>query len=122
MLMSQYAGSRFVDLDDVNDGGPFQQTIAEVSIGNYGKPVIKFSNGRQLSVNVTNCGTLIEAFGEDSKDWIGETIEVYAGETKFKGEPTPSVLVRAIQRAPGEKKKPPKPKKLSTDMDDEIAF
>src|SRR6266511_4582255 len=120
MLMTKYAGSRFIDLDDVSDG-PFKQEIVEVAIGKYDKPVLKFRNGLQFSVNVTNVGTLIEAFGEESDDWIGETIELYKGQLKFKGEPKDSVLVRPIMRPAGVEKKKVAPKKPKYgDLDDDI--
>ena len=47
MLMTKYAGSRFIDLDDVSDG-PFKQVIDEVTIGQFDKPVLKFRSGLQF--------------------------------------------------------------------------
>lgn len=116
MLMTKYAGSRFIDLDDVSDG-PFKQVIDEVAIGKFDKPVLKFRSGLQFSANVTNVGKLIEAFGEDSDDWLGQTIELYKGPLKYKGEIQDGVLVRPT----GIEKKEAAPKK-SGDMDDEIPF
>ena len=122
MLMTKYAGSRFIDLDDVSEG-PFKQEIVEVVLGQYDKPVLKFKSGLQFSVNVTNCGTLIEAFGEDSDSWLGETIELYKGQLKFKGEPKDGVLVRPITRPAGVEKRKVVPKKPKHgDMDDEITL
>jgi hypothetical protein len=97
--------------------GPFKQVIDEVTIGQFDKPVLKFRSGLQFSANVTNVGTLIEAFGEDSDDWLGQTIELYKGQLKYKGETKDGVLVRPT----GVDKKKVTPKK-SGDLDDEISF
>jgi hypothetical protein len=122
MKMTKYAGSSFIGLDDVQ-GGPFRGTIAMVEHGSYDKAVITFSTGPRFSLNVTNTQTLIKAWGDESDDWIGEKVELYAGTVTFKGEPQASVLVRPLERKPGEKKvKPPKPKTYGGDMDDEIGF
>jgi hypothetical protein len=124
MKMTKYAGASFVGLDDVQDG-PIRGTIAAVDHGSFDRPVITFSNGMKFSCNKTNVGILIEEWGDESEDYLGEKLELYAGTTKFKGEDQPSVLVRPLPRAPGEKKVlPPKPKDSGTggDMDDEIPF
>jgi hypothetical protein len=125
MKMSKYAGSSFINYDDV-EGGPFRGTIAGVAHGSYDKAVVTFSSGQRFSLNVTNTQILIKAWGDESEDWIGEKAELYAGTVKFKGEETPSVLVRPLERKPGEKKvKPPKPATAgpaAIGMDDDIPY
>jgi hypothetical protein len=129
MDMSKYAGSAFLSLDDVQDG-PIRGEIATVEVGNFSRPVLTFTNGLKFSLNVTNTTALIKAFGKESGDWIGEWVELRAGMTKYQGEDTPSVLLRPLEREPGdEKKKPPKPaaapakaQQQGGDMDDSIPF
>ena len=102
---------------------PIRGVIAAVEPGSFNKPVLTLISGPRFSLNVTNTQTLIAAFGASSDDWIGETIELYAGTVQSKGVDQASVLVRPIARKAGEKKKlPPKPKSLGADMDDDIAF
>jgi hypothetical protein len=111
-------------VDDVQDG-PIRGTIAAVEHGSFDKPVLTFSNGMKFSLNKTNVGTLIEAWGDESDDWIGEKVELYAGTIRFKNEDQPAVLVQALARAAGEKKvKPPKPTKdgPSSDINDVIPY
>ena len=128
MDMSKYAGSAFLSLDDVQDG-PIRGEITVVEIGNYNKPVLSFSNGFRFSLNATNTATLLKAFGNESGDWIGERIELYAGEAPYQGGMTPSVLARALTHEPDDEK-PKKPKqskpvpKRSEEaaMDDKIPF
>ena len=47
--------------------------------GKYDKPVATFESGAQFSLNMTNVSTLINAYGQDSRDWIGCTVELYIG-------------------------------------------
>jgi hypothetical protein len=118
MDMSKYAGSAFVSLDDVVNG-PIRGEIVHVELGSFDKPVVTFSNGCRFSLNVTNAQALIKAFGKESDDWIGEQLELYAGELKYRGEVRPSVLARPLgQRKPGPKTEP----KGSGDPNDEIPF
>jgi hypothetical protein len=120
MDMTQYAGRGFIGVDDVANG-PIRGVIAAVELGSFNKPVITLTNGPRFSLNVTNTQTLIAAFGASSDDWIGETIEFYAGTVRFKGEDQASVLVRPVARRAGEKKRAvPKPK--NGDLDDEIPY
>jgi hypothetical protein len=124
MNMTKYAGTSFIGVDDVQDG-PIRGTIAAVEHGSFDKPVLTFSNGMKFSLNKTNVGTLIEAWGDESDDYLGEKLEMYLGTIRFKNEDQPAVLVRPLVRAAGEKKvKPPKPTKGDPipDIDDQIPF
>jgi hypothetical protein len=89
-----YAGKYFLKLDDVAEG-PIQQTIADVTPGNYGKPELTFESGAKLSLKRTNTRSLIKAFGNNSDQWIGRRIELSEGEAEFKGERQPLILVQA---------------------------
>jgi hypothetical protein len=122
MDMSKYAGSSFIKLEDV-ELGPLREVIEGVKQGQYDKAVIEFESGRQFSLNVTNVQALIKAFGKESRDWLGETVELYPGKTKYQGELTDSVLVRAVtSEAGGEKKPSPKQPPGGGSLDDEIPF
>src|SRR5262249_40005425 len=87
--------------------GPFRGVIESIEEEQFDKPVVTFTNGLKFSLNATNTQALIVAFGTDeSKYWIGKTIEPYAGEAKFQGKMVPSVLVRRVKGV--DKVKPPK--------------
>ena len=64
MDMSRYASSGFIKVDDLTDG-PEQKLITNVEEGRYDKPVATFGDGSKLSLNGTNVGTLIRAFGNN---------------------------------------------------------
>jgi len=123
MDMSKYAGSAFITYDDVKDG-LIRSQIAEIEEGQYGRPVITFTNRLRLSLNVTNTQTMIKACGAESDDWVGEWVELYPGTIPYQGTLKDSVLLRHMPHD-GEKKPPPAKPRLpgnSGDMDDEIPF
>ena len=101
MLMTEYGATAFIGLDDVRQG-PLRRTIANVELGSFGKPVVAFNNGDRFTLNKTNVRTLIDAFGEDSRDWTGCEIELYAGQINYQGQQTDSVLVRPVSPAIGQ--------------------
>jgi hypothetical protein len=121
MDMRQYASSAFIGVDSLRDG-PRLETIVSVAPGKYDKPVATFASGDQFSINRTNVRTLIDAYGSDSRDWVGKTIELSIGPATFNGDPIESVVVKPIS--------PPKPRKAAApaaaaadgDMDDDIPF
>jgi hypothetical protein len=121
MDMSRYASSSFIKVDDLADG-PEQKVITEVGEGRYEKPVATFDDGSKLSLNGTNVGTLIRAFGKNDQDWIGQRIELYTGTLRYNGNDNPAVLVRTLNPLPAAARTPPKPQPLRDDMDDEVPF
>jgi hypothetical protein len=96
MDLSKYAGSRFLKLADVANG-PKRKIIASVVEGQFDKPVMQFTDGSKLSLNVTNVNTLLDLFGSaDSEYVVGKLVEIYAGTTKYQGADKPSVLLRGV--------------------------
>jgi hypothetical protein len=126
MDMSKYAGGNFLKVADLQEQGPFRAKIIDVEIGEkFGKPNITLSEGSTLSINATNCGTLIRSYGADSDDWLNKEIELYVGETDYKGEMVPTILIKPITPSPENKKtvnKAAMKKKPGSgpDMDDKI--
>jgi hypothetical protein len=95
MDMSKYGGAAFLKFDDVVSA-PRRAKVVSVEIGAFDKPVLEFESGEKLSLNATNVRTLCKHFGQDSRGWAGITIEVFAGETEFKGVKQNSALVRPV--------------------------
>lgn len=124
MDMRKFSGSSFINIDSVRE--PLRLRIASVGMGQWDKPNIIFETGEKFSVNATNNRILVRAFGADSDDWLGHTIELYEGVGEFNGESKPMVRIRTVTEQSetdfGAKKpadKPPKEKKRG-DLDDEI--
>jgi hypothetical protein len=95
MDMTNYAGKRFLKLDDAA-AGPFEENIADVAAGSFDKAELTFESGARLSLNKTNTSVLVKAFGRESRDWIGKRIEIFEGMLPYKGSQQPGLRVRAI--------------------------
>jgi hypothetical protein len=121
MDMSKYASSAFIRVDDL-EHGPEQKQIIEIEEGRYDKPVATFEDGSKLSLNGTNVGTLIRAFGKNDEDWINKKVELYAGTLRYNGNDNPAVLVRALETVPVAARTPTKPQPLRDALDDEVNF
>lgn len=94
MLMSEYSAAPYISVVDVQK--PKRGIIKDVSMGSFDKPVMKLETGEKLSLNKTNVAILIKAFGEDSRDWAGCEVEMYAGQIPYQGTSKDAVLVRPI--------------------------
>jgi hypothetical protein len=114
-------GSRFLKVADVKEGGTFQAKIVAVEISEkFDKPEANLDDGSVLSLNATNVGRLVRAYGANSNDWIGKTIELSVGEVEYQDKPVETILVKAVS-PPIENKAPAKPKRRD-DLNDEIPF
>jgi hypothetical protein len=135
MDMRQYA-STYIKPDNVRDG-PIQTRIVNVFEGErHGRPVLELETGSQFTLNDGNTNTLIQAWGYNSENWIGQEIELVLGTYKdWRSDPIvdkETVKVRAISPAKtaegnsGAASKPPLPvSKTATraeEMDDEVPF
>jgi hypothetical protein len=88
-------GPTFRTTKDVEEG-PVQSLIERVEEGKYGKLNLIFADMTAISVNATNNRVLIGAFGYSTENWIGRTVELYAGEVEFAGKPQPAVMIRPL--------------------------
>jgi hypothetical protein len=129
MDMKKYSSEHFVKTDDVRDN-PIEDQIAVVKDGKYDKPNVVLESGDVLSLNATNCKTLVRAYGTESDLWIGKTIRLLVGMIEYQGADHEAVVVEPI--SPPIKKKETKKKEIEDtdglakpklgDMDDEIPF
>ena len=62
---------------------------------------------RPLVINRTNVKALIDLYGNDTSDWIGEQFNLYVSETSFQGDTVRCLRVRAVKA----EKPPEKPAK-----------
>ncbi len=52
---------------------------------------------RPLVINRTNVKALIDLYGNDTSDWIGEQFNLYVSETSFNGDTVRCLRVRAVR-------------------------
>jgi hypothetical protein len=73
--------------------------------------------------NKTSVRELIKAYGQDSRDWTGKEVELYAGQVDFKDGKADAVLVKPISPPTSDGKlPPPKPKAAKAEFDDDIPY
>src|SRR5262245_55855453 len=95
MDMRGYSAKHFLKLADVADG-PIVKTIASIKEGDYGKPDVTFTDGTVLSLNKTAVLELSKAYGFESENWIGRSIEIAEGTVTHKGTEKPAIVVRGL--------------------------
>jgi hypothetical protein len=81
MDMRQYA-STYIKPDNVRDG-PIRTRIVNVfESERLGRPVLELETGSQFTLNDGNTNVLINAWGHNSDDWIGQEVELALGTYK----------------------------------------
>lgn len=60
-----------------------------------------------MVLNVTNRNTMVKLYGDDTDDWEGKRITLYASEVAFDGKMTPCIRVKS--KVPKAKAKAPEP-------------
>ena len=106
MKTSDLFPSKFAKASDF-EGGPKTMTIRELVIEEIGqgksaepKGVLYFSDFEKgLVLNVTNCRTIEDAYGTESDNWSGKSVELFGTETDFQGKRVPCVRVRVPKEA-----------------------
>jgi hypothetical protein len=123
---------KYIKPDQVRDG-PIQTRIVNVfESERYGRPVLELENGSQFTLNDGNTNTLIQAWGHESENWIGQEIELTLGFYKnWKTDPpTDAETVKARAVSPtkaaggnsGALSKPPLPaSRVATPLKDDLA-
>jgi hypothetical protein len=110
----------FLKVDDFAEGESTEGTITKVEEGKYGL-VLTLDSGSQFSLNATNWRTLSRAYGFESDNWVGKSIELTRGEMTYKGEQVASLILKPTSSplSESERKLPVKPE---PDIDDDIPF
>ena len=96
-------------------------TIKEEKIGMGSDGSLKWvlyflENPKGLVLNKTNTNTIAKLYGEDTDDWEGNQIILYATEVQFQGDMVEAIRVRS---KPPKAKKSAKPSPAVSPVDDE---
>jgi len=99
--MSEAFPSRFLKAADVM-GRPVRATIAGCTLEDLGdsrKPALSFhGRSKQLVINKTNGSLLAAWFGDDTDQWTGREIEIYADKAPMQGRIVDCLRVRLPQQ------------------------
>ena len=128
MDIRKYVSGNFLTLDDLRDSEPRRERIGALVDGKFDKPNLVFESGDMISLNATNARVLMRAYGNETDNWRGREVVVYAGTAKYHGVEQPSVCVRVIEaakaaggdNAPAPVAAPRQPAR--EELDDEIPF
>ena len=100
MKLKKLFPSRFVKAEDV-EGRPVVAIVTQVVqqlVGDDAKPVVFFEGSKPLVLNKTNGNVIaVLADSEETNDWPGTVVELYATTTEFGGKVVPCVRIRAPQ-------------------------
>jgi ribosomal protein L12E/L44/L45/RPP1/RPP2 len=105
--------------------------VKEDTTGKFGaRLVVTFEpSGMMLSLNKTSVGNLLRDLGEESDNWIGQTVEIFVGEVTTNNGTMDAILVRAADMPVGATaaakvaaKTAAKKAAKKADMDDMIPF
>ena len=101
MKMSEAFPSRFLKAQDVM-GRPVRATISGCTLEDLGdarKPALSFQGrSKQLVINKTNGSLLAAWFGDDTDQWTGREIEIYADKAPMQGRIVDCLRVRLPQQ------------------------
>ncbi len=93
--------------------------IEPVADGEH-KPILYFQGkDKGMVLNKINSNTISDAYGDDTEDWMGKELVLYATTTDYQGKTVPCIRVRK-PKPPGTTK--PAPKQSENPMDDEVPF
>jgi hypothetical protein len=128
---SQMFPSKWLKASDFEDGDAVM-TIREVTQETIGqgkdaaeKFVLYFEEEeRGLVLNKTNVGTIAKLHGDDTDDWIGKQVTLFATEVQFQSEMVEAIRVRSKPpRRPGAKvERPAAPAATPAEDDDQVPF
>ena len=125
--------NKWLKLEDFHGKPPRQERIGlvkEDTSGKFGaRLVITLEpSGQMLSLNKTSVGNLLRDLGENDDDWVGKTIEIFAGEIDGPQGTTDAILVHGVPDVPvdaamaAKAAKAAKAKPKASDLDDTIPF
>ncbi len=106
MKISEAYPSKTLKADDIQEDTTY--TIREVQMEKLGsgddadtKPVVYFEEVEKgFVLNKTNASTIEKLHGDDTDDWIGKKITLFATEVDFQGRQTMAIRVRMRKPAP----------------------
>ena len=99
MDATDYIPSRWLKAEDL-DGKDVNVVISDVTeetIDETKRLVVQFESlGKGLVLNKTNVRRLIEAFGNDTDNWIGKRVPIGTAEVSFKGEDVLGIRIKTL--------------------------
>jgi hypothetical protein len=99
--------------------------LEEVGTGEEPKPVLYFQGkAKGVVLNKTNAHTISAVYGDDTDDWIGQSVTLFSAHVDFQGRSVESIRIKIPPRKPPAKKPVPEFEHVAHPAiaDDEIPF
>ena len=111
MKISELFPSRYLKAADLDGDEVFTaESLNQEELGDDTKPVLYFEEMEKgLVLNRTNANTIASLYGQDTEDWVGKRITLFATEVDFRGQQALAIRVRMLP--------PKKRKRKVTDAD-----
>ena len=125
---------KYIKPDQVRDGRITTRILNVFESERYNRPVLELENGSEFTLNDTNNRILMNAWGYESNEWIGQEIQFVLGTYKdWKTDPPVDketvkvIAVSPAKTAPGNSGALPAPVSrvsplLKDDLDDSVPF
>ena len=103
MKLTDMFPTSLLKAQDVTDnGGQMNLVISKVELqkfnkdngGEETKPIVHFTNDKQMVCNKTNATALFSMLGEDTDMWIGKPVTLIVMDVDFQGKQTPAIRVK----------------------------
>lgn len=100
--------SKYLRASDIPEGRQVQVVMDHVAIENVAgnsdpddeKPVLYFrGKSKGMVLNKTNSTTISQVYGDETDDWSGKPLMLYASETTFQGKTMPCLRVKVDRNA-----------------------
>jgi hypothetical protein len=100
MNMVEFVSSSFISGEKLEPNVVIEATVVAVKRQEFEdgsiKPVVAVEDGRQVVLNQTRLAALIGAYGPNSANWIGRTIQISRGSTFYAGKPVACVTITPV--------------------------
>lgn len=123
MKMDDMFPSNFLKAGDCDEGDLILtiKGVEEEKIGQDTKWVLHFRGEKKgLVLNKTNAATLVKLYGDDTDDWAGKQITLFATEVQYQSEMVAAIRIRS--KPPRAPKPAPATQTTEIDQSDDAPF
>ena len=103
MKISNAFPSEYLRASDLNGKSVrvVMERIEMREVGDGHKPVLFFQGkDKGMVCNKTNANNIAAAYGDDTDDWAGQSIEIFEAMVDFQGKTVPAIRVRVPRADP----------------------
>lgn len=99
MKIGELFPSKYLKATDLDGDEVFtMESLKQEELGDEAKPVVHFEEiDKGLVLNRTNANTIASLYGQDTENWVGKQITLFATEVDFRGQQTLATRVRMRQ-------------------------